>query len=336
MVYQAALNADRKFTKANILPKPVISVGNITWGGTGKTPIVIKLAKELLNANLKLAILTRGYFKKSKAEGCLIVSDGKSILTNPSDCGDEPFLLAEKLPGVIVAVGKDRVLSADTVMKKYFSDIFILDDGFQHWKIKRNLDIVCVNALNPFGNGCTIPAGILREPVSAVKRAGIVIITNAGIADKQTLDYIQNKLALYYKGQLIKAQYKAEGISRIIDGKNFVLQDLAAKNAVVFSGLGENGGFIKLLEYSGFIVSEKVFFRDHHWYTLDEIKSILSLSLKNQPIITTQKDAVKIKQLLISLPREEAERFYSLDVEMEWLEGNDIWQSQLKRVLQYS
>ena len=177
-LYRAGLGIDRKITTAKELPRPVISIGNITWGGTGKTPLVIKTARYLLSLGVVPCVLTRGYGRKKK--DTVIVSDGKNILSSAELSGDEPVSIAESARGAIVVAGADRFWAAKEALASLKPGAFILDDGFQHWALKRDIDIVCVNALNPFGNGFLIPAGILREPISSLQRAELVIFDEFG------------------------------------------------------------------------------------------------------------------------------------------------------------
>jgi len=160
LLYSVLLKADRKFSIPKKLSKPVISVGNITWGGTGKTPIVIEILNLLINNNLKPVVLTRGY---SRISNFPLLLKESTIGINHLDSGDEPLLIAKSVPKASVIVGKNRYDNALKFEKRIKPDVYILDDGFQHWNIQRNLDIVCINAANPFGNGMLIPAGILRE-----------------------------------------------------------------------------------------------------------------------------------------------------------------------------
>ena len=170
LVYKAGLL--RSFR----LPCPVISVGNLTVGGTGKTPMTLYLARWFMDRGKRVVILSRGY--GGSLEGTIrIVADGSTILLSPGDAGDEPYLLANSLPGVMVVIGSDRYQAGCLALERLNPDIFILDDGFQHLRLKRDLNLLLLDCEKPFGNGRTLPAGILREPVSAIERADLVIFT---------------------------------------------------------------------------------------------------------------------------------------------------------------
>ena len=326
LLYGALVKFDKAVTSQKKLPKPVISIGNITWGGTGKTPCVIKLARELVGLGLKPAVLSRGYFRKDKRKSFMAVSDGKTTLALPELAGDEPFLVADSVPGAVVMAGKNRLGAAAYALEKFSPDIFILDDGFQHWKIQRDLDIVCVNALNPFGNGSLIPAGSLREPVSALGRAGIVVITSSDLVTESELAAVEDRVSRYCQGRVITAKYVSVRLKRVLDGAFFGLDDFKNKPFTAVSAIGENLGFQKLLEKSGINAVQRLDFRDHHWYNIDEIKHLDT----SRKVVTTTKDAVRLKSLLGLLPLKEAERFYALEIELEFVHGAGIWENRTR------
>ncbi|MFA7074921.1 MAG: tetraacyldisaccharide 4'-kinase [Endomicrobiaceae bacterium] len=192
VVYNFISKLNDKFTKREQLNIPVISVGNITWGGSGKTPVVLKIAEYVLSKNKTPVILSRGYGRKNNTQGSVIVRDKEKILSGIAEAGDEPYMMSQRIKCPVI-VGKNRIKSAD-LAHKFNPDVFILDDGFQHWKLKRDLDVVCINSLNPFGNNMIIPAGILREDVTSLKRAGIIILTNTNLCDEKKLQEIKKRI----------------------------------------------------------------------------------------------------------------------------------------------
>ncbi|MCL2389925.1 MAG: tetraacyldisaccharide 4'-kinase, partial [Endomicrobia bacterium] len=157
VIYKLLSEADKCLKSPKTLPAPVISVGNLTWGGTGKTPVVIELLRFLVKNNLKPAVLTRGYNRRSKAP--VLLNNG-GVNVSAAESGDEPLLISKSVPEADVIIGADRYNNALRFAKETKAGVYVLDDGFQHWKICRDLDIVCVNAADPFGNGMLIPAGI--------------------------------------------------------------------------------------------------------------------------------------------------------------------------------
>ncbi|HYH03310.1 MAG TPA: tetraacyldisaccharide 4'-kinase, partial [Bacillota bacterium] len=190
MAYWVAIKLKYFSTGKQSLPVPVISVGNITAGGTGKTPTVVWIVETLRNAGLRPAVLTRGYRGAAQNEGLIISSADLHHLTGV-ETGDEPYLLAKLLPGVTIAIGRDRyqmglkALQADPDI-----DLFVLDDGFQFFRLQRQLDLVLLDAINPFDNRHLLPRGLLREPLSALRRAGMVLLTRSEQVDPETVEQI--------------------------------------------------------------------------------------------------------------------------------------------------
>lgn len=335
-VYGLLVKLDNVFTISRALPKPVISIGNITWGGSGKTPVVINLAKQLVSKGLKPAILSRGYKRENSNTKCLIVSDGKQILESAEIAGDEPYLIAQKVPGAAVIVGADKFVCGSLALEKVKPDVFILDDGFQHWKLKRNLDIVCINAQNPFGNGCLIPAGILREPLGSLKRAGLIILTNSDLAEEKALIDIERKISQYNENMPLRAINKIIGLRELSSNKNKNISEFQNKKIIALSAIAGNERFKKTLEQNKINVVEHFTFRDHHWYNLDEMKSIFLRVDKDCPVITTSKDAVRLASLINVLEKEDAQRIFVLDTEIEFVKGEDVWEQNIRKALRYS
>jgi len=162
--------------RVNRLPRPVIAVGNLTVGGTGKTPMVALLCRDLMERGKRVTVLSRGYGGTVRKEP-RIVSDGRTLFLSPAEAGDEPYMLAAAIPGLAVVIGSDRHRAGLFALEHLAPDIFILDDGFQHLRLWRDLNILLVDSSSPFGNGLTLPAGLLREPVGAMKRANLVVLT---------------------------------------------------------------------------------------------------------------------------------------------------------------
>ena len=331
-LYRAGLEMDKRITRPKELPRPVISIGNITWGGTGKTPMVIKTARYLLSLGILPCVLTRGYARKHG--DTTVVSDGKNILASAELGGDEPRLIAESVRGAIVVAGSDRFWAAKGILSSLKPDVFVLDDGFQHWALKRDLDIVCVNSLNPFGNGLLIPAGILREPVNSLKRAGLVVLTNAGLSNGNGA--LGSKLEMKFGIKPLKAKLVPQNLTRLRDNKAIGLTEVSAGSVIAVSALGDNSGFRKTLENSGFKVSGHFVFRDHHWYKKSEAQKILSSAKKGEPIVTTSKDAARLRGIIGSLPAEEALRFFSLNVDLIFENGENIWQEKISKAVRFS
>lgn len=328
-IYKKMVDLDREITVEKSLEKPVISVGNITWGGTGKTPIVMKIAEYLYKRSFKVAVLSRGYKRKSNGKESFIVCDGEAVLAEPQKSGDEPYLIAKNTNNTIVAVGVNRYESA-MLVSKYRPDVFILDDGFQHWKIKRNLDIVCVNALNPFGNGNLIPFGSLREPLTSLSRADLILVTNSNLVDKSQVDSVCRKLREFSNVPIFESEYRVKSLSSIISNRNINPQQFINSQVIALSGIGESRGFIRTLENNKFNVVKHYKFSDHFWYGKNRIQEILSK--EKYPVFTTEKDAVRLMNISKDIDRQLFSKIYVIKVDAEIREGEKFWETVLRRI----
>lgn len=274
--------------KTHRLDCKVISVGNITIGGSGKTPMAIYLAKQLLERGKKAVILSRGYKGNIKDVG--VVSDGKNILLGPEDAGDEPYLMAVKLKTVPVIVGRDRYKAGMYAVERFKPDIIILDDGFQHIRLHRDMDIALIDLRRGFGNGYLFPMGILREPLSGLRRASLIMFKGL------------NPLSPPFDGfncQTISFSYKAKEVSSLFDGSILNVDTLKGKKAVALSGIADPKSFSETLKELGAIVIEEIVYPDHHFYTSDDLKKIKDIAAEAEIIVTTEKDGVKLKRLSI-------------------------------------
>jgi len=266
----------------------VISVGNITLGGTGKTTLVEYLCGKLSLAGNKIAVLTRGYKRDSARPGA-------------QGMGDEPAMLQKKFPQVRVAVDQDRIRAAQTAIRDYACDTLILDDGLQQWKIFKDLEIVTIDAGNPFGNYLMLPAGFLREPLLALKRADIFVLTQTRFG--QELEGLTAKLKrINSRALIVESRHEPLGISRLNQSHEFLDPEfLKGKPVAIFSGIGNPEGFANCVSELGIKVAKPFVFADHHDYTQADILRIIQEAKESnlEAIITTQKDAVKIRELEI-------------------------------------
>lgn len=279
--------------RSHRLPVPVISVGNITLGGTGKTPMVAWLANYLMVRGKKVAVLSRGYGGSAEGEVHL-VSDGSRMLLTPEQAGDEPNLLAQKVPGLMVVIGADRYQAGLLALKELKPDIFILDDGFQHLRLKRDLNILLLDAVKPFANGRTLPAGFLRESVAAADRADLVVYTRCAPGIKPDL----------FPGKpSCRTSHKLSGLTPLGGGAAVGFD--AAKDARItaFSGIADPAAFFELLEQEGVRLTATLSFPDHASYGEEEIAAICRLrdASRSGLLITTEKDAVKLAQFVEKL-----------------------------------
>lgn len=270
------------------MPVPVISVGNITLGGTGKTPMVAWLAEYFIRRGKRVAVISRGY--RGSAEGrVVIVSDGKTIRVSPEESGDEPYLLARKIPGLMVIIGADRRAAAQTAIKELQPDLFILDDAFQHLRMKRDLNILLLDATRPLRNGATLPAGFLREASSAAARADLVVYTRAKEGDP-TPDAVPGKPSC-------RTRHKLGGLIPLSGGESKALDSVPSTARVMaFSGIADPSSFFDGLEAAGMRLITTLAFPDHTPYGEEELAAILRLrdASRSTVLLTTEKDAVKL------------------------------------------
>lgn len=311
---------------------PIICVGNLTMGGTGKTPIVEYIAQYLSQSGKKVTIISRGYKRKTK--GNLIVTDGKKIFCSYNDCGDEPYLLAKNLISqknnsaefsklISIIVNKDRYSAGLEAIERFKPDIILLDDGFQHWALKKDFCIVVIDATNPFGNGHLIPLGILREPITALKRANAVILTHTPFA--KNLDEIKNKIRSVNSDiPIIESVHQPE---LLISLKNTVdvlgTSSIKGKRVIAVSAIGNPKSFENTLQSLGVEILYSFTLRDHHYYTQADVTAIHKKCGELNPdfIITTQKDALKLENLDLKsiLPP-----FYALKIKIRFLNDENI------------
>lgn len=270
-----------------------ISVGNITTGGTGKTPLVAYIAEHFAARGEVVCILTRGYGRQDPKKR-VVVSDGKEILAKAIDAGDEPYEQAERLLGKSIVISDaDRVSAGEWARKAFGVTLFVLDDGFQHRRLKRDIDIVCIDATNPFGGGHMLPKGLLREPLASLKRASAVVITRTDLVSEDQLAELRRKISDLAPG----GEIFASANQLILDGS--VLNN----NVFAFCGLGNPKAFFDQLARYAKVCGTHAF-RDHHRYKQSDIWSIESeaRAAGADLLLTTAKDAVKLSDLKFEIP----------------------------------
>jgi tetraacyldisaccharide 4'-kinase len=346
LLYRAVVRAraslyEKGVFKSCSLQAPTISIGNITVGGTGKTPLVAHVARIIAARGARVCILTRGYKRENPRAGVL-VSDGEKILADVKKAGDEPFELARKLVGLSAVIAdRNRVEAGNWARENLGITAFVLDDAFQHRRVRRDLDIVCVDATNPFGNGEILPGGILREPLSNLKRADAVVITRANLIEaKQIADLklqiseINPRCEIFVSENKISnlaslkkfnaaAQSGKNGQPSVVGGQREAVQQavkdpnpetedqtttdparLTTDHFIAFGALGNPESFFEQLRREKFDLIFTKAFRDHHRYTQKDIDDLESEAAARgaQRFLTTAKDAVKLKDLQFNLP----------------------------------
>jgi len=304
----------RGLFKTRQLPCKVMSVGNITLGGTGKTPLVIALARELLKRGITVGILSRGY-KGIKEKTGGTVSDGKRIHLTPAEAGDEPFMLARSLSNVPVLVGKKRYTMGIYAHERFGMDVLILDDGFQHLAIKRDLDIVLIDGRRGFGNGRLFPRGPLREPLRCLLRASMLVLTKAG--PPPTLAALEDALRHHAPtAPLYHTRYKPAFLLEAATGKRVPLQAVCGKQVLAFAGIVDPAYFVYLLKELGADVVKEIHFPDHYNYERADLSMLREQGKTVDLSVTTEKDFVKLQRLpLGNIP------LYILGIEQEVVEA---------------
>lgn len=276
----------------------VISVGNITTGGTGKTPMTLYLIDLLSRMGYRAAVLSRGYKGGAEANGG-VVSDGESLLMGPEQAGDEPCMMAMRL-GVPVLVGRDRVASGMRAVSAFSPDVLVLDDAFQHLRIQRDLNIVLIDARRPFGNFCLIPRGVLREPLSALRRADVCILTRCGRKPPAALE---NRLREHLPGiPVLRSSHRPK--TALVSKGTYTrrLQFSPAEGALTglrvfaFSGIAQNSDFFDAVRACGANLAGVLGFPDHHVYGNSDFQAIVDAARKVEArtIATTEKDWARI------------------------------------------
>jgi tetraacyldisaccharide 4'-kinase len=345
--FQVAVKARRflynvRILRDSTLGVQVIAIGNLTVGGTGKTPVVEKFARELKDQGRNVAILSRGYrsrpppLSKRLVDRLLlredrtpprVVSDGKSLLLDSQTAGDEPYMLASNLKDVIVLVDKDRVKSGRYAIEKFGCDTLLLDDGFQYWKLQgRRMDVVLIDYQQPFGNEHLLPRGTLREPPSHLARANTIFITKS---DGQTQGLRARIAEHNSEARIIECIHHPLYFEDVFTGERHGLDLLKGKRIASLSGIAQPESFEQSLSKLGGTLVYSKRFADHHRFSQQEVLNVINRSKKRQAqaIITTQKDAVRFPKLdRRDLP------VYFMRVEIKILHGAKDFQDCVRQI----
>ncbi len=342
-IYGALVNCKLLLYRSGILNKSkldcfVISLGNITVGGTGKTPTAQRLARDIRDMGYRVVILNRGYRAKWKGD-VGVVSDGKKLYMSAAEAGDEAFLLAKNLPNVPVLIGPERAITGRYAVEHFQAEVAILDDGYQHWQLVRDLDILLIDAINVFGNGYMLPRGTLREPVEHLDRADVCLLTKVDQAAAGSCEYIRETVAEHNEDALVvesihlpRCFIEIGDWYQDIAGEGIDVGYMAGKKVMAVSAIGNPASFEQTISDIGAVVVESQRYPDHHDYTKDEIFSSMQQAQEQgaQAIIITEKDAVKIPRSII-----EAQRplpIYVISIEVTFQKGD----REFKELLQAS
>jgi tetraacyldisaccharide 4'-kinase len=297
------------------LPCTVISVGNITVGGTGKTPMTIYVARMLQQAGVRVVIISRGYKGGAEKDGG-VVSDGRHILMDSEQAGDEPFLIASRLKNIPVMVGKKRFEAGLLAVEKFQPDVIVLDDAFQHLRLQRDMDLVLLDCTRPFGNSRLLPRGKLREPVEALTRATACILTRSPSgADEVTAESVGAIKSLVPRIPIFTSSHdpylyivKRGAQTPLHEITNFLsphqLEEIKQQKVFAFSGIARNNDFRRTVEKSGFKTRGFCEFSDHHRYSRNDLDRIVRTAQKAGAdcLITTEKDHARfVHQMPLSM-----------------------------------
>ena len=286
------------------LPCRVISVGNMVLGGTGKTPMTIYLARQLQAAGIATAVVSRGYGGRAERTAG-VVSNGRRLLMGSADAGDEPCMMARILDGVPVLVGRNRYGTGRIALEAFSPEVIILDDGFQHLRLQRDINLVLLDAATPFGNGCLFPRGTLREPISALSRADAVIMTRwpgdiptTPAMATPTYRNAHRRMPVFHASHT--PQFRIVDPTRASGDGDAVRSPLKTGTPLevyAFSAIARNSDFVKALIGAGYRVTGTRFFPDHHRYTEGEIRGIFEAARGAHAVMlaTTEKDFARLR-----------------------------------------
>lgn len=329
--YRAALLArgwvyDARLLSTGRLPCPVVSLGNVTVGGSGKTPLAELAALTLVALGAAPAVVSRGYGRATR--GVHVVADRGGVRLGPRASGDEPLLLAERLPGIPVIVGENRFEAGRQAVEAHGASVIVLDDGYQNRTIAKSLEILVVSARAPWGNGRLFPRGQLREPLSALRRSHLVVVTNP--AGDEEVAEITRTLRLHDSpAPVVTARYEPLEVHRAGVGARLPLSELRGRRLLGFGGLASPRSFMDTLRRLGVSLAGFAEFGDHHWYgDADLVEVARRAGLAGaEGLITTEKDAVRLREL--TLPRLP---IWVLTVRMVLVTGQAAWVEALRQV----
>ena len=285
---------DLRILKIHKLSCPVISVGNLAVGGTGKTPMVIWLARFLAEEGWRVGVVSRGY-RGEETKRVLVVSDGRNILAGSDVSGDEPQLLARRLPGIPVLCSTKRALAAEAAVEQFRCEVVILDDGFQHRFIARNLDVVMLDAQKSFGNGSLVPMGILRERTKALTRAQVLVLSRFDGSEQAEQSH-KNLVWQWPDKTVVTAAHRATRLFKATTQREYPLSSVKNKRLAAFAGISKPDDFFRTVRDLGADLVHAAALPDHYPLTIELLTSLVQEASEQNPELwlTTEKDWVRL------------------------------------------
>lgn len=326
---------EKKILKSFRSPIPVVSVGNLTAGGAGKTPFVDWIVKFYHQSGKRVAIISRGYGRQSK--GVILVCDGSLVRVGAEEAGDEPLMLARRNPSAIVVVAEKRSDGVKLILERYSTnlpDVILLDDGFQHQALERKLNLLVIHAEQNPAEDALLPLGRLREKVSGIKRADILLLSK--VTRYIDLTGLEKTIRPFQK-PVVKSRIKIIGLRSFFSNEMIPLgtQAFLWTSAFAFSGIGDSKNFMETLQYAGLIVEHHKHFVDHHIYSESDIEFILSEVVRHgiNIVVTTEKDYFRLKANEALFNRLKNAACFYLEIAFEVFEGNEILERALSETL---
>jgi tetraacyldisaccharide 4'-kinase len=333
-IWENVYRVRRSFYEYGLLKKdyfkvPIISVGNVTFGGTGKTPMIIYLTRKMAEHGLTPAVLTRGY-KGELEHKSGIIKGGQRFRSNPKQFGDEPLLISRKMNSGAVIVGKRRAEN----LKKYFHevepDVVLLDDGFQHIQLYRSFNIVLFDSALELERYKTAPLGYLREGLTALKDADAIVLSRADQVSEEKIENLLNMLSKYHRRgiPIARFSYKPDGVFDCFDKKVINIEELKGRNVIALSAIASPDSFYQLLKEHGANIVDKIVYPDHYLFTQVDMNDVLiKCSKENAIVLTSEKDMVKIRRVT------QDSRIVYVNISVSFISGEEEFLSGIKKVL---
>lgn len=326
-LYLLVFSLKRIFTKQKRFEVPVICIGNITTGGTGKTPMVIYVAQMLWESGFKPGIVSRGY-GGCESRGGSPVTDGKEIFLNPEESGDEPYLIAMRLRNIPVMIGRDRVRAIESLIESFSIDVIVMDDGFQNESVYKDLSIVLVDATNPFGNNLILPAGDMREPRGSLKRGDLIVMSRSDIVSRDQVRLLENRIRqLCSNKRIFRSRHLKSEMYRVNDTASPVPAGLiVGRRVLLITGIANPLSFLYLIRKYNPRLVDMISLPDHYTYSDRDIIDFIEKSKNYDYVVVTEKDFVKLNKYRVN------DKFYVLRISVVIDNENFFFRELISRI----